>query len=408
MSGLPENTILGQLSLGEVYVRYDGPKMFTANALSGQTYFVLMADEDSDQETWLYMPVSTPRSLMIRSGGIELNKAFREAEGVVYVVYQPLLEGFEVTVHPENPKSLMEDWLPRNGLQLNFQTDTLPSAKNDIQIEELAHQELRTRVRIEVELGVNRTEAPIRKIAELLLATQNVYDNLGLQEMGFDLSRRQRIPPAVLQQMQSEIVEVAAASFMIELASSQSDYVFGESAFSKVTGTLLDLLNPELVEESLFARLSNLQPRGARSFRAFVDGLEKTGGDIQFISAGMSFSTIRRILPHQRIVFLKEILHYLVPNKEFEIRGRMRLFLVNYDGKKFGLHDQSQDQFYRGSISEEAHLQLNHAEVNELYDVVLSVYPKSDSATGETIAEYVLDNLTLAHGGAVSTKITEF
>lgn len=394
--------------MGETFISYDGPKMFTAHSLTDQAYLALMVQEDSDEDVWLYLPVSKSRLVMIRSGGVTLNEAFRRAEGIVYEVHLPYSGSQNASASPVTALSLLEEWLPLAGLGLDLPTNTLPAAKSDNEIELLAHQEIRTRLRIEVELsGVLRDEAPTRKIAELLLATQDVYDNIGLTVLERTVAPRKRIPLDVIQQMQSEVVGLAAASFMIELASTTLDYVTGKSTFAKVTETLLTLLDPALRTESLIEELKTLQLRGAKSFRNFVDGLVKTEGDVSIVGAGMSFAVIRRDLPQEGLQSLKNILHKLVPDNGYEIKGRMRLFSGNVDNRKFGLNDQSQDKFYKGDVSEAASRELDHAELGELYDVVISVKSSSDEAMGEKLPTYTLEQLSEATGVAKPTTITE-
>lgn len=408
MNLLPRNTILGELSLGETFVSYDGPKLFTATSTSEQIYLVLAIEEAETEDQWLYLPLSSARLAMVRSGGVKLYEAFKRAEGMVFKVSIPHGAADRATADPISPKSLDAESLPFEGIGLNLPTFTLSKAESDSQIERRAQQEIRTRLRIEVELeGITRTEAPTRKIAELLLATQDVYDNFGLTFLDRTLGPRQHIPLDVVQEMQSELVGLSAASFMIELASTKSDYVFGKSAFAHVTEALLKLLDPALSKDSLIEELKTLQIRSAKSFRNFVDGLVKTDADISLIGAGVAFSVVRRDLPIQKLQTLKKILHTLIPDKKFQIKGRMRLNSANVDKRSFGFHDQTADIYYTGSVSDTAFFVFSSAKLDGLYDVVIAMETAFDQSMGEMLPEYELIQMIEAAGKALATKTVE-
>ena len=407
MNWLPIGTGLGQLVLEETLVFYDGPRVFTARSTTDQLYVAAWAVEDRQADGWLYAPISQARLNMVRSGGLSLRSAFTDPEGALYLVSLPHVSTEPDVAEQVPPSGLPDHWLPAPDFHLDLVTHTLPLAESDESIEIRARQEGRTRLRLRLVLPTyNRTEAPTRKVGELLLLTQNVYDNIGLAIIEAEPAQRGRIPVGVANQTQSEVVGLAAASFVIELAARQSDDLFGDSPFTNVTRRLLTLLDTALDRESLIGQLHELRPRGAKSFRNFVDGLASTGGDVTLTGASRALPATRRQLSHDRLETLRAILHTLVPDEVAEIRGRMRLFRADIDRRQFGLHDELADHRYEGPIADRAIAQVDHAQVNEVFDVLISAYGSYSEAVGESKPTYVLEQLSPStHESAVGPAI---
>jgi hypothetical protein len=393
---LPSDTVLGELSLEETLVFYDGPRVFSARSLTDQLYLVAWADEGPAADGWLYAAISSARLAMIRSGGLPLRAAFERPEGAVYLVTVPHAVEAEDVAVLVLPRDVPEEWLPGSDFRLDLLTHTMPLAASDSEIETRARQEGRTRLRLKVVLPkYTRSEAPTRKVGELLLLTQNVYDNIGLAMLEDEPAQRGRIPVEVAEQTQSDVVGLSAASFVIELAANKTDDLFGDSAFSRITERLLTLLDTELEREPFIQGLHALRPRGAKSFRNFVDGLASTGGDVTITGASSVLPALRRSLSNERLETLRSILHLLVPDEAAEIRGRMRLFKADMDRKLFGLHDELLDKRYEGPVAERAISQVDHAQMNDVFDVLISAYGSYSEAVGENKPTYVLERLSV-------------
>lgn len=84
---LSQNNVLGELAVQEVFLYYDGPRLFVAENAVGQKYLVncLLSEDASD--TWLVSAISDKRLLALRNGTLDLRDAFTKPElGYVFDV----------------------------------------------------------------------------------------------------------------------------------------------------------------------------------------------------------------------------------------------------------------------------------------------------------------------------------
>lgn len=395
MTWLPVGTVLGELLLHESFVDFDGPRVFSCISRTGQWFIAGWAEQRDQDDLWLYVPLSVPRLNMVRSGGLALREAFEQAEGMVYLVTLPRADADNDHAVPIRAAELREEWLPEPDFRLDLQTQTLPEALAAEQWRLLAMQERRGRLRLMVKWpGVTRSEAPTKKVGELLVSTQSLFDNVGLAILQSDPPQAGRIPVDVAEQTATDVVGLSAASFVVDIASTNFDDLFDGSVFVEIAQRILNLLDTSLEREDLIAQLVELRPRGAKSFRNFVKELASTGGDITIAGAGTSLDYTARHLPAERLETLSAILNNLVPEDVYEIRGRMRLYRADMDRNQFGVLDALTDERYEGQIAQRAIVQVDHATVNELYEVIVSEFSTFDEAVGERKPVFVLEQLS--------------
>ena len=397
MNLLPANTVLGELRLTEVYVDYDGPRVFSCRALTGQDFVAGWAEDGADYDAWLYLPISPARLAMVRSGGISLREAFERPEGLVYRVVQHVDEALPDLVEPLPGSRLLDEWLPEPDFRLELTTHTLPPMDPPAELLARARQESRARMRIEIDLpNYSRSEAPTRRVGELLLSTQSLYDNIGLALLEAAPPQAGRFPEHVALQTATDVVGLAAASLVIEIASNQTDDLFGDSVFARITEKVVGLLNPRLERNELVEELSELRARGARSFRTFVKSLADTGGSVSMAGAGSATGYVDQALSADAIASLYRILSSVVPEEVLEIRGPMRLYAANLESHRFGALDETANERYEGRISKRALPRVDHAELNAVYEMLIIDERTIDEGTGETKASYTLEQLTPA------------
>ena len=327
MTWLPVGTPLGDLELHESFVDFDGPRVFSCVSATGQWFIAGWAEERDEGDLWLYLPLSQPRLTMIRSGGLTLRAAFERPEGLIYQVILPHNKEDADQARPIGATGLRDEWLPESDFALELTTHTLPEAMEAHEWRRLTMQERRGRLRLMVKWpGTTRSEAPTKKVGELLVSTQALIDNVGLALLQSDPPQAGRIPQDVAEQTATDVVALSAASFVVDIASTNFDDLFEGSVFRDIAERVLTLLDTSLGRDDLIAQLVELRPRGAKSFRNFVNELSSTGADITIAGAGTSLEYIARVLPAERLVNLSKILTNLVPEDVFEIRGKMRLY----------------------------------------------------------------------------------
>lgn len=412
MNWLPVGTPLGDLRIRETFVDFDGPRVFACQSSTDQWYLAGWAEERADEDLWLYVPVSEARLVIVRSGGLPLRQAFERPEGLIYAVTLPRTEFDRDTAAPITPNQLDDDWLPEPDFKIELPTQTLPAAADGDAWRLRAVQERRGRLRLMVKWpGITRSEAPTKKVGELLVSTQSLYDNIGLALLQAEPPQAGRIPLEVAEQTATDVVGLAAASFVVDIASANFDDLFDGSVFIEITERVLALLDTSLGRDDLIEQLVELRPRGAKSFRNFVKGLASTGGSVTVAGAGARLDYTSRELSAERLETLSKILSNLVPEDVFEVRGRMRLYRADMDRKQFGVIDEMTQQRYEGQIAQRALVQVDHATVNEVYDVLVSEFSTFDEAVGERKPVFVLEQLTPADqsaaGPVMRTRITE-
>lgn len=87
MGFLPQGTELGTLSLIEVYVYYDRPRLSSCLNDKGQYFLALWIDETSESDRWLYAPVSKTVLNIMQAPDFDFRSAFQNAaDGHVFDV----------------------------------------------------------------------------------------------------------------------------------------------------------------------------------------------------------------------------------------------------------------------------------------------------------------------------------
>ena len=127
MDDLLNNSTLGRLEILETFEYYDQPVLFSCKNVAGHLYLVVAADENDQNETWLYAGVSEERLNLIRSGAIDLHDAFADPEdGLLVRVIVPYDNQTEFQIDSIPPDQVPEDMFPVPGECLDLKTDTLP------------------------------------------------------------------------------------------------------------------------------------------------------------------------------------------------------------------------------------------------------------------------------------------
>ncbi len=123
---LPENTILGHLTILEIYEFYNMPILFACQNRTGHLYLAVWIDETADEDVWLYVPLSFQRLMNLRQGKLDLHTAFTQPEddfGLKVTV--PKQETEETQVQRIAASQLDESWAPLPGDYLDL-PDSLP------------------------------------------------------------------------------------------------------------------------------------------------------------------------------------------------------------------------------------------------------------------------------------------
>jgi hypothetical protein len=239
----PKLSEIQKAEIVEVYIHYDRPLLFSCRDKVGQKYISVLVEEDDDEnETWLYVPVSQRRFEMLRSGGIDLHTAFSASEtGYAYVVKVPA-EGVGTLDYILN-EEITAEWLPDKDARLNLETHTLPEKKVVS-----AANSLRDHISLKFDFyEYKRSEAPAYRLGEILCNFQETVDDVVAL-------------PAPLR-----VVAVGPGSFEIELEAETQINLLRESRVGEGIQKLLEIIKLVDDDDKLAEAIKKLNPEAAKS-----------------------------------------------------------------------------------------------------------------------------------------------
>jgi len=394
---LPVGTLLGELELVEIFVEYDGPRLFSVRSATDQFYLAEWAAGLANADLWLYVPVSATRLAATRSGGLSVRAAFANPEGIGYLVTMHFDTSLPDEVELVPRSQIEEDWLPAEDFHLSLQTATHRPAGTLEDLRLKAYQDGRAMFRVEIDApDVFVSESSTRSVSSVLGSLQNVFDNFGLVEIADDPKATGSFEKRVKDRMETDVLELQAASFVIEIGAHDREDLFGDSPIAKVGERLVNLLAVDIGQQELLDELIDLKPRAAKSFRKFVNELQALRSTV-VVAAASSYRGVKgQQLSYEQLINLSTLLKEILPTEVREIRGRMVLVAGDVPNRKFGLEDRYDDAAYEGGVSERALVQLDHAPLMGVYDVLITEYANQQKAIGETNRSYRLEQLSPA------------
>ncbi|WP_433538357.1 DUF6575 domain-containing protein [Micromonospora sp. CA-249363] len=108
----PLGTQLGVLSITDIFVEYDGPKLFACVNELGQYYLSIFVDEDDESEWYVYAPQSAGRMRDLIAGRISLRDAILKPSGPHVWAVRRSLESVDFEIKSITASELPDTWLP--------------------------------------------------------------------------------------------------------------------------------------------------------------------------------------------------------------------------------------------------------------------------------------------------------
>lgn len=272
LNGLPHEG-LGNLRVDEVFLRFDGPRLFTAVNEGGQHYLGLFVEETDDAEVFIYAPVSPDRLAAARAGAIPLRVAFTEPQdGHVFVVFAST-ESADQILESRTPESIPERWLPDADAAL-----TVPASNSEkFEPEKLAIQanaEGRTLAAVRLHAPWARTEYPARRLGEFLRIVQDNLDALAQEALGTPTASGQ-VPAELVEDVELAFAGSAAASYVIVLAAPTESKLFEPPALRLAFDRLVSLVAASADSaDKLEGELAGLHSRALTHYKELLTKLE--------------------------------------------------------------------------------------------------------------------------------------
>jgi hypothetical protein len=390
---LPVDTPLGQLEIVEVYLYYDGPKLFICRNSTQQLYLANWI-EGGKENTWLYVALSFKRLRQLQRGEISLHDAFLLAENDYVYLVKLSNEDSLLDLLSFRGRDLPPEWLPIEGEFLERTDDDSlleHGASAAAAIAKMSGREV-----LFMRLYDNeplRQGAPAQGLGQLLLSLQGSV-NAFAQSLSGRTTARGTIPGELLSASELSVVETYAGSFGVHLASTAGVNPSKESLAGDAIEELITLIDVGSDAERLRVRLSKLRRRAASRYRALLAAIVAANTDFQVnwgsVKAGRgrsaklaigvardALSAIQNIETNLTEILQVEgvLIGINIRTKYYEITSRV-------DGKK-----------YSGAIATEAVTDVQHATINESYSATLRLRTDTNPITGEERSHWDLTSL---------------
>ncbi|WP_299492911.1 DUF6575 domain-containing protein [Acaryochloris sp. IP29b_bin.137] len=134
MINFPRDTILGELYELEVFVEFNGARLFSCQNKIGQIFLVLWSAEEEDFDLWLYLIISEYKLKQIRYGNEDVQQAFLNPEyGFLYKVIFSFQEN-QFSAEPISSEQISQEWLPLPRTYLDCDEESYPNINRNISI----------------------------------------------------------------------------------------------------------------------------------------------------------------------------------------------------------------------------------------------------------------------------------
>lgn len=427
---LPVDTILGTLSIKEVYYDFDGPRLFSCVAATGQIYFVVNSLIEDDKEVWLYSPITQKQLGDAKKKNLSIHDLFiRSASGIVWEVkYFPQVERW--MIDPIRISDIPLDYLPAPATYLETRDTELRSAAKTIDrlalthaniqpprlraplwelapdviallkssvtpVEAAATKSLRFVLDLKVEkIGArDQTEVTVQFLGNALLHVQNILD--GITQSLFDsISQKTRIPQNIRERVQLVANAVYPGSFAVRLESATPELDV-DPITQKAFIRFIELIDASSDERVLREMLRESGGRTVARYKALVRSIALSNTDLALDLGIPMLESSRKAL--FRRANAKKILPMLEEETEraseiIHVTGR--LVAVSMKTRYFRI--ETEDQIYTGRISDECMPIVDHSEINAIYDAEMRVTIDVNTATGHETENFILIDLILA------------
>lgn len=358
-----------------VYIRFDGPRLFSCLSDSGQLYLSVFVEEDESNETYIYVAVSPERLAAIQSGHISLREAFADpANGGLWKVTS---DGRWSWV--ESP--IDSNWLPHQDARLDIESPTQQSLDvANLQVE--ARNIQRDIVAIELDSYSATTEYPLGPIARIMNTFQDTVDALG--EIATSRpSDRGPIPRALLEETQLNLYGLRAASFAFLVSTDPArPKLFDANVVTSSLGLLMSLMGASSSPDELQIVMGQIHKRATSRYSELLEELDHSGSSVKVILAEPSGQTREVTMTKAQILASLGAARRALNPEEEEIQVDGLLIGVNERLHSFEIFDESLGRRYRGKADSTSVTSMIGLVVGQVYRVRLI-----DSKTIHSVTE---------------------
>jgi hypothetical protein len=382
----PRETGMGRLKLHEIYVRYDGPRLFSCVNESGAFFFGLFVEANESGEVYIYAPASPARLNAVRSGHMPLRQAFANPlDGGVFVVTST--SDLSRSVEWRAADQIPDEWLPSADARLHLDTPTL--APLDVaDIEREARAIGRTIAVFELDAPWMTTEFPLRPLGEVMRTVQDSIDSFA-QIATNKQTNRGAVQRELLEETELTFYGLRAASFAFLVSSSPGGRLFESDLISRSLSELAILMDAA-ESDTLQEALGKLHPRALSKYRDLLEQLDDVESGLTTIIAPPTAPATKSLLTRDGVRVSLELVRNSLGAEIEEIAIEGVLIGVNARTWSFELLDDSSDRRYSGKTAESARSRLVGLTIGYRYRARLWRETELLPVTGEVHHKYRL------------------
>lgn len=386
----------GQLTIEEVFFEHDGPRFFIARSQSDRRFLVIAVDETETSDTYLYLPISDARWTAVRSGLMTVRTAFQEPEdGSLYAVVANYEAEPNNVIAIRQPGEVPDHWWPDADSVLELRTPTRPPFDSSLPGREAQAQQ-RTFIALEVEPPrLTRTEYPLRSLARLAGAVQDVVDALA-QEADGHPTPRGPIQSQVLQDAELAFNYALAASFVVVLAGNRGDRLFESPIMAQACQSLTALLAATDDDASLRDTINTYGPRARSKYRAFLEMLSDDETGVRVVIGQANGQTQDTSLSARDVRGAVSLLRTSDTEVRLHSLERVTITGVNLRTGAFEIVDLAAAHTYAGKMEPEARTDIEGLATGDanFYRAEVSAEDEVNSVTGTVATTYRLLTIT--------------
>jgi hypothetical protein len=367
MMFLGQNELFGELSIQEVFLAYDGPRLFMAeNAAEQKFLFNCLVSDENSLDTWLAVPISEKRLFSLKAKSLLLRDAFLKPElGRVFEVVTDR-SGNLVRHSDRKPVQLQAGDLPEPEVYLQQHGAERENVNAVLAAKSLAADI----VLLHLYPDSTRHEAPAKAVGQILSSFQDF------------LSERLLTIPALANVKAPDIsfVSTFAGSFGIELAVRGEDKRIGEVLKEAVNG-----LGTALEPNAFVERMGAIAPSESSAVTKFIKTLRRAKTDLKVETASRSDAeVVSAVVPLKKLrtslKALKKLPTIAVAEDALDVVAmaapelrtvEVEMIGLNLRTKKFELRRIADAESIHGTMAAEIFSDLKKAEIPSRYRVVL-------------------------------------
>ncbi len=395
MFPIPSPNFAEGLSVIESYQYFDRPVLFSCHDSQSRAYLAVWADEseDTNQETWVFTPVHEGILNAVRSGGMELQAAFRNGlNGKAFLVYVDW-DTRSSSVEEVNSADLSDELLPEPGERV-----TLPSGllEHSYSLPQIATQSRKSISDLRL-IFENPTlhEAPARLVGNFLQTYQACLEALVHVEVQDDPNSLGRIPNSVMNMAKLNVQPFMAGSFSIRLETAQESaepLFWHEEPVTRALKQMTDIISAKSQETVLQNYSSRITGRFAKRYILLLQNLVAGKADLvmewanPYGQVGVAEISSSEAVQAIRVVDIIAKAH----ETSFEVIGE--LIALHSRTGAFEIFDPEHEIRYQGKVASDFNVLGNYM-IGQTYIARIHEILEVNSTTLEERTKYRLIDL---------------